>query len=186
MQFEQQLDSLRNMLLGKAMALSYMEDWPKELDSEGIVQEVLMKAIQARSEFRGNTLPELRGWLLQIFRNEVVSQLRYFTAQKRDVFRTISIDHQIEESEGRLKCFLAADQSAASAKIQKEEALQRLYESINRMPNKSQRVLLNRYISRMSMDDIAKELGITVDSVAKRLYRAIENLSNMVQGEESF
>lgn len=186
MRFEDRLESFREMLLGKAKSLSYLQDWPAELDCESVVQDTIFKAFRARNELKGNSHCEIRAWLLQIFRNEVVSQLRYLRAQKRDVCRNVSVEQHIEESESRLQGFLAASESAVSARLQREEAMQKLYEAIHRMPNKSQQVLLKRYIGRLSMDEIAAELNISVDSANKRLFRAIENLSKIIDGETHF
>jgi DNA-directed RNA polymerase specialized sigma24 family protein len=58
-----------------------------KMDASDIVQQAILQAHEARSEFRGTTEPEKLAWLRAILANVLAAALRRYGAQARQVGR---------------------------------------------------------------------------------------------------
>src|SRR3954454_10420105 len=83
-----------------------------KVDASDIVQESLLRAHQARDQFRGSQPAEMKAWLRRILTRTLLDALRDLGRAKRDAGRERSLDAAINESSCRLAEFLAADQSS--------------------------------------------------------------------------
>src|SRR5437660_8973435 len=81
-----------------------------KLDASDLVQQTLLKAHQARGQFRGRTFAEQAAWLRQILANTLANAVRDLARAKRDVGRERSLEDGLADSSARLEAWLAADQ----------------------------------------------------------------------------
>src|SRR6516165_7512544 len=103
-----------------------------KIDPSDIVQDVLLKAVQALGQFRGASDAELAAWLRQILANHLANTVRDLKRDKRDIDRERSIDAALDQSSARLETWLAAEQSTPSLRAEFNENLLRLAEAIDR------------------------------------------------------
>src|SRR5436309_10049582 len=69
-----------------------------KLDPSDVVQEVLLKAVQALGQFRGESEAELAAWLRQILARHLANTVRDLGREKRDIGREHSLEAAIDQS----------------------------------------------------------------------------------------
>src|SRR5438093_5147984 len=73
-----------------------------KIDPSDIVQETLLKAHQARDQFRGQTDAEMAGWLRSILAHTLTDALRHYQADARNIAQGRSLQAALEDSSARL------------------------------------------------------------------------------------
>ena len=142
-----------------------------------IVQQAFVKVVQKFEDFRGNSSAEFRGWLKTLVLNEARQLRRAWARQQRDTTREEYIDAGHQDLGGW-------DPTPASQAIRKEQAVV-LQSAISRLPADYQTVIRLRNFEHRSYDEIAAELGRSVEAVTKLWYRAVVKLQNdlIAEGE---
>src|SRR5262249_33471265 len=97
-----------------------------KLEPLDLVQKTLTQAHEKRSQFRGTTEAELKGWLRRIHANNLAVAFRRQKPER-------SLEEMLEQSSSRLEGFLAADQSSPSERAAKNEELTRLADSLAKL-----------------------------------------------------
>lgn len=142
-----------------------------KLDASDIVQQSLLEAHIDFSNFRGQSEREIRAWLIQIVRNNLVDAGRRFHGtQRRAVSREIPLDH-----DEAIDC-VAGSEKTASSLVRRKEDDDQLLRAIAGLPERGQQVLRLRHQRRLSHAEIAHELGMTVQAARKLWSRTIEEL----------
>jgi RNA polymerase sigma-70 factor (ECF subfamily) len=152
----------------------------RRLDASDLVQEVLLRAHQNLSGFRGSTEAELVKWLDQIMANVAVDAVRREHAQKRDIDLEQGLQDALAQSSARLERFLSAEQTSPSEQAIRHEEFLRLAERLDRLPAEERDVLIQRHLVGASVQQIAAELGRTEKGVAGLLYRAQRRLRQLL------
>src|SRR5262249_9943767 len=101
-----------------------------KLDASDVVQQTLLQAYRALSQFRGQTEAELASWLRQILARNLEHAVRDFSRDKRDVGRERSLQAALDASSARLEAWLAAEQSSPSQRAAHNEQVLRLAEAL--------------------------------------------------------
>ena len=143
----------------------------KKLDASDLVQDVLLKAYEAREQFNGTTAAEYAAWLRQILKNELADAQRRHGRKKRDAGKEVRID----DSSTRLDQ-LAADQTSPSQHVAKLERTLRLAEALTALPEDQRTAVELRYIAELSQADVGVMIGRTGPGVAGLLRRGLSNL----------
>ena len=73
-----------------------------KLDPSDLVQLTLLKAYQARAQFRGRTQAQLAAWLRQILARTLADAVRDLHRDKRDLDRERSLEAALTASSSRL------------------------------------------------------------------------------------
>src|SRR5262249_5192763 len=92
-----------------------------KVDLSGVVQQTLLEAHQARSQWEALGEPQQVAWLRRILANNLRDEVRKLQTQARDVSRERSLEEAVEASAARLAGWLAVDQSSPSHKAMRRE-----------------------------------------------------------------
>jgi RNA polymerase sigma-70 factor, ECF subfamily len=146
------------------------------LDASDLVQETLLKAQEARDQFRGTTAMEMRAWLRTILARTLANVARHHAQAKRNARQELSLDHSLEDSSRRLDAWLAAEQTSPSQRVLREERYDQLAEALERLPDDQRAVIVLKHAQGLSVAEIGARLELTVASVAGLLRRGLQQL----------
>lgn len=171
----------------RLLARQHLDDRLRgKLDAEDIVQETLLRAHQASSEFRGQTVGEQAGWLRRILASRLVdAERRFLGADKRNVEREHSLEASLQQSSARLEGLLIGDASAPDRRALREEEMLRVSEALASLDDEQRQAVELRYLRGLGLPEIARELGKTRPAAAGLLRRGLETLRRHLGEEES-
>ncbi len=155
-----------------------------KLDPSDLVQLTLLKAHEARSEFRGTTVAERAAWLRQILANTLANAVREFTRAKRDVALERSLEAALHESSARLELWLASGEPPPGWAAERNELLLQLAAALERLPELQQEVVVLRHCQGWSVADIAAHVGRSRAAVASLLRRGLDALRGFLPPRE--
>jgi RNA polymerase sigma-70 factor (ECF subfamily) len=152
-----------------------------KLDASDLVQQTLLKAHQAFSQFRGRTEAELAGWLRQILARTLADAVRDLGRAKRDIALERSLEQAVEQSSCRLEAWLAAEQSSPSQRAERNEQLVQLAEALDGLPDAQREALVLKHCQGWSLAEIARHMNRTPASVASLLRRGLQQLRGQLR-----
>ena len=162
-------------------------DWDQrfqaKLDASDLVQQTLLEAYRSLKSFRGQSEPELAGWLRQILAFQMKHAARDLGRGKRDVARERSLDDAMNASSVRLGAWLAADQSSPSEKAQRKEQAVQLAAALEELPQDQREVLVMHYLQGCTLPQISKRMGRSPAAVAGLLQRGLKDLRRLMSSE---
>jgi RNA polymerase sigma-70 factor (subfamily 1) len=167
--FANALESIRGYLIVVANARS-STDLQSVANPSDFVQDTLLKAVEKRGDFRGQTGRELRLWLRTILINTIREQRRRLR-HTRDT-QSIS-EHTL--SELARPGLLQTDETPSKivASRLREDSL---VAAIERLPRKYGEVIVLHHRDKLTFNAIGLRLGISEDAARKRCDRGIERL----------
>ncbi len=151
-----------------------------QIDPTDIVQQTLVKAHQKRDQFRGQSEPELAGWLRQILSNTLIDVLR---KHQREGTKIRSLEAAVEESSARLEAWLAASGSSPGEQAIRQEQLVHLAEALATLPEDQQTAVEYHYLQEEPIAAIAEAMNRTEASVAGLLRRGLKNLRRLLAAD---
>lgn len=148
----------------KALVAFAIQAVETQESAEEIVQDIFVKTWQKRNTFKSSAT--LKAYLYNGVRNECISHLRrQQTAQER--IRQFEKDyHQLQ---------MGTEESMAGSLPHREEAIRQLLLAIDSLPPKLRELFLLAIRGKNS-EDIAQEMGITLQTVKKQRQRGLERL----------
>jgi RNA polymerase sigma-70 factor (ECF subfamily) len=142
-------------------AISILRD---SAEAEDAAQEAMIKAYRALGSFRGDA--KFSTWLTSITLNEARSRLR-----KSAKARLESLDSS--EHEEDYTPFLIADwREIPSEALERDELAKQIERAIEELPPTYREVFLLRDKEEMSIEEIARAVGVKPNLVKVRLFRA--------------
>ena len=145
----------------------------KESESD-VVQDSIVEARQAFSDFRGENQNQWRSWLRTILKNNMRDiHRRYIDAEKRSIQKEYRLDDQNDVQHSHT--------DTPSRQLVRREESDQLSSSMEKLPEHYQQVLRLRYWERKAYDDIAAKMDSTSEAVRKLVYRAVEALVDDLQ-----
>ena len=148
----------------KALVAFAIQAVETQESAEEIVQDIFVKTWQKHNTFKSTAT--LKAYLYNGVRNECISHLRrQQTAQERI--------RQFEKDYHQLK--MGTEESMAGSLPHREEAIRQLLLAIDSLPPKLRELFLLA-IRGKSSEDIAQEMGITLQTVKKQRQRGLERL----------
>ena len=151
-----------------------------KLDPSDLVQQTMLQAYQAWTQFRGTSEAELVAWLRQILARTLLRCIRDFRRAKRDVGRERSLQAALEESSARLERWLAAEESTPSQQALRGERVEQVAEAVRRLPEGQRQAVVLYYWQGCSLAEIAEGLGRSVPAVAGLLHRGLQQLGRQL------
>jgi len=155
-----------------------------KLDPSDAVQQTLLQAYQAWSQYRGTTDAELASWLRRILARTLIHSVRDFHRARRDVARERSLDAAIAESSARLEKWLAAEESSPSGRAERLEETLRAAEVVQELPEGQREAVVLYYWQGCTMAEIGKQLGRSPAAAAGLLRRGLKKLRESMTGSE--
>jgi RNA polymerase sigma-70 factor (ECF subfamily) len=104
-----------------------------KVDLSGVVQQTLLEAHQAMSQFQEQSEHHKIAWLRRILANNLRDEVRKLDTAARDVSRERSLEAALEASSSRLEAWLASDQSSPSQKAMQQEQLLSLADALTKL-----------------------------------------------------
>jgi RNA polymerase sigma-70 factor (ECF subfamily) len=154
-----------------------------KLEPSDLVQQTLLRAYQAREQFRGQTSGELACWLRQILARTIANAARDLGRGKRDVGLERSLEEALNNSSARLEAWLAAEGSSPSQQAERNEQLLRLSVALAELPEPQRAVVLLKHCQGWSLADIGQHLGRSRVAVASLLRRGLKQLREQLQSD---
>jgi RNA polymerase sigma-70 factor (ECF subfamily) len=145
-------------------------EWHGEMKSkEGIsdlVQETIIKGVEAFSSFRGGTEAEFAVWLRQILTRKIQNSARYFQTEGRNIAR----------EEPATNLHVPTSDSLPLDRMISEERRQKLEIALSQLSPDYMEVLRWRHFESLAWDEIANRLDRSPEAVRKLWARAIVQL----------
>jgi RNA polymerase sigma-70 factor (ECF subfamily) len=155
-----------------------------KVDPSDLVQQALLKAHQAREQFRGHSPAEMSAWLRQILARTLADAARDLGRERRDVSRERSLEASLNESSSRLQAWLVASGMAPGEQADRNEQLLRLADALAALPEPQRQAVLLRYYEVRPLEEIGERLGRTRAGVASLLRRGLDRLRKQLRDGE--
>jgi RNA polymerase sigma-70 factor (ECF subfamily) len=146
------------------------------IDPSDIVQETLLRAYDARDDFRGTDSGQRLAWLRQILMRTVLHALRDAQCAKRDIAREQRLDGLLDQSSRRIEQWLAADEASPSQAAQQVEELLLIADAVYRLPEPERIAVVGYYWQRATLGEISAELGRSAAAAAGLVHRGLRRL----------
>ncbi len=145
-----------------------------------LVQETFVEAQRDFQKFRGQSEPELNGWLRQLLLNNVRDfARRYQLAGKREIDREVPLE--AVAARGGWALFHISDSISPSEKLIRKESVDIVQQALSRLPDDHRTVLLLRYHETRSFEEIGTLMNRTANAARKLWLRALERMEQELQ-----
>jgi RNA polymerase sigma-70 factor, ECF subfamily len=145
-------------------------------EAEDVVQEVYLRAFRAVDRFTYQSPGSLLRWLSSIADHVIADRARYRGREKRAgeevPFRSVSNPLGPEPLDTRTPSRLLAQQ----------EAVERLLDRLNALPEDYRRAILMAKLEGLSTAEMAEQLGKSREAVALLVYRAVKRFRAICEG----
>ncbi len=150
----------------------------RRVSPSDVVQETMLAAHRDFGAFRGESQPELLGWLRQILINTLHRTFaKHVKAGKRDVRREISIDQissQLEESACNLAGLIPGKTDSPSAPLRARENAVELANELSKLRSQYRDVIIYRVLQGLTFEEIATRMDRSGGAVRMLWLRALE------------
>ena len=154
-----------------------------KLDASDLVQETLMQAHRDFEQFRGTSEREFVQWLRKIMAYKVANVVRrYYETKRRDVRLERALEDELNQSSRFLGEKLTASGTSPSQQAIRREQEVLLADAIEQLPNDYREVMILHHLEGMSMQDIARQMGRSLDSIRGLWARALTRLRHFMKG----
>lgn len=162
----------------KLMARLQLESrFHAKFDPSDVVQQAMLEAMKAASQFRGNTEAEFTSWLRQILTHALAHEIRrYAGTAKRDLAREIPLEQELTHTSQQIGDILAATGTSPSQKVVKREQSVLLAEVLERLPDDFREVIILRNLEGLPHDEVARRMGRSPGAVRMLWVRALARL----------
>jgi RNA polymerase sigma-70 factor (ECF subfamily) len=155
-------------------------------DPSDLVQQTLLEAHRDFPAFQGQHETELLGWLRRILAHNLFNEARRFSTRGRDAGREVSLegfqaglDHS---SQILARCVADSGPTPSQVAAEREDAV-RLADTLARLPEHYQRVLLLRLFEGLSAEEVAERMTTTAGAVRMMQMRALESLRELMRAD---
>jgi len=150
-QIEELYDRYAHLIYNRCLAIL-----GNRSDAEDALQEVFVRVMKAAKDFRGESSPMT--WLYRISTNHCLNVIR-------------SANRSRAHARARLKD--AQERSSASS-YPDPEKVAAVRELLPSFDENTQRMAIHYFVDEMSQEEVAKELGLSVPTIRKRLRAFVE------------
>ena len=146
-----------------------------------IVQSVCREILQHKDRFQYPGEDGFRRWLYTTALRKVSKRAEFYRAQRRDAARTVPLEDGGDDPQALLSCY--GRFCSPSQAFQAREEVERIEGAFDQLPEHYREVITLSRIAGLSHAEIAERTGRTEGSTRMLLFRALEQLSELLDGE---
>jgi RNA polymerase sigma-70 factor (ECF subfamily) len=148
-----------------------------KVDAADLVQKTFLHAHERFAQFQGTSEGELISWLRQILASRLEKLIRHYCGtQRRDVRLERQLAVELNQSSRLLDQGLVAPGSSPSQGAARREQAVLLANALRKLPDDQREVLILHHLQALSMPEVARRLGRTLDSVKNVWLRGLARL----------
>jgi RNA polymerase sigma-70 factor (ECF subfamily) len=151
------------------------------LDPSDLVQQTLVRAVQAAAQFRGDNDAELAGWLRRILASTLQNSLRDLHRDCRDVRRERSLEADLAASSVRLAALVADPAAGPPEQALHNERILRLAAAVEELPPEQREAVERHYLHGERLDDVAAAMQRSTAAVAGLIKRGMKRLRQRLE-----
>ena len=159
-------DQLVSRYASDVFALAYRLTHDRE-DSNDIVQETFLSAVNGISGFRGDA--ELKTWLFRITVNHARNRFRWWKRRRRD--RTVSLDDTVGDGSVTEYDRIADDGIGPEGEVLGREREAAVFRELANLPHAFREAVVLCDVEGYSYDEISTILGVGIGTVKSRIAR---------------
>ena len=145
-----------------------------KLDAADLVQETFIEATRDFAHFRGETVPQLLGWLRGILRHNLTDLTRRFGTGRRCLSHEVRLSGELGDVADRNSPF--SERTTICEQLIAQEQRLALNDALQRLPHSYRQVLHLRYSEQRSFAEIGSHLRRSPEAARKLWCRALERL----------
>lgn len=166
--FENLVNQFQDQMYRRAMYILRNAD-----DALDVLQEAFIRCYRNLHQFRGEA--KFSTWLYQIVNNTALNYSAWH--QRRGKGKTYSLDAPMKDDDGGEYTWEHADPAPGPRReAEGHEAVSALQEAMEKLTQEHREILLLRFDTGLSYEEIAKRLEIKVGTVKSRINRARQEL----------
>jgi RNA polymerase sigma-70 factor (ECF subfamily) len=151
-----------------------------KVDDADLVQETFLQAHERFAQFQGESEGELISWLRHILASRLEKLIRHYCGtQRRDVRLERELAAELNQSSRLLDQGLVASGSSPSQGAARREQAVLLANSLRQLPDDYREVLILHHLQGLSMPEVARRLGRTLDSLKNVWLRGLARLRHL-------
>lgn len=147
-----------------------------KLEPSDLVQQTLLQAQRALSEFRGETDAELAAWLRTILARVLARTVRDLGREKRNNHRERSLEQVVEDSSRRLGDWAVGHDTGPLQRAESNERARRMAEAVEQLPDAQRDAIVLHFWQGRSVVEVAEQLKRTPAAVAGLIHRGLSKL----------
>jgi len=153
----------------------------RRVDSEDVLQEVLLEASRLFQEGQAGDFPDgdsFFSWLARIVDNKIRTLARHHVAAER---RTIHREVRLESNEASQP---VRSGESPSAELQKQEGWASLRTAIELLPPREKEVIELVHLQKLRVTEAAERMGKTPNATSVLLHHALKRLRGILKRRE--
>jgi len=172
MEPQEDLQRFRPFLKALANEMLY-SDLRKKVDPSDLVQQTMLQAIEAQSQFRGDSDAAKAGWLKAILGNLFKGLLRRYHSPGRDIAKEKEL---LAHSRTNVSIAIAESLESPSQHMQLDEEKERMLKVLESLTLDQRRAIVLRYWEDKNLEEIATQMEKTPEAIAGLIYRGMKVL----------
>ena len=177
------IEELRPAAMLVVIASSMSKSLRSQYTAEDLWQETLAQAWSARDQHRWEGLAAFRAWIFEIARNRIRDAARSLDAKKRGGGRSAARFSELASGRSTSSSGLIPPDSTTPSRIlMHAERAAAIQKALAALPPELEAVVRMHLVEELTMEVIAKRLGIGVSAAWRRFRRGSEIYSKMLSG----
>lgn len=152
-----------------------------KVEAADVVQETFIEATRDFASFRGQTSPQLLGWLRGILRHNITDLTRRYGCLCRCLSQEVPLLDRPRIAATRANDYLAVGGPICEQLIAQEQR-RALEDALQRLPSSYRNVLQLRFGERCSFEEIGKGIQRSPEAARKLFCRAVQRLRQEMRG----
>ncbi|MCE2798392.1 MAG: sigma-70 family RNA polymerase sigma factor [Planctomycetaceae bacterium] len=177
MEPQEDLQRFRPFLKALANQMLYA-DLRQKLDASDLVQQTMLKAIEAQSQYRGESDAEKAGWLKAILWNLARGLLRRYHSGRREIAREKELA-SFRLSHAAMN--IPENLPSPSYNAQMDEEKERMLKVLESLTLDQRRAILLRYWEDKSLEEIGAVMDKKPEAIAGLIYRGMKVLRTEIE-----
>ena len=149
-----------------------------------VIQETLIKASRGLERIESMDPEDQKRLLRHMLVHSLLDEIDRWRTVRRDVGREQSLDQAAEESSGRLRNWLAVEDSSPGDRLMRQDEALRLLEALANLDPRYREALILQKYHGWTLAQIAERMGCTTGAVAGYHARGLKELRKLLPDME--